>query len=274
MPPPSPPAALSAEDLGQLRDAKALLEQPGLVARLSHYVGQPLELFIEKLPAGSGDVITKATEQALRSALKLALSTMQKGRPPPSNRLHQISAAASGVAGGAFGLPALAIELPVSTTIMLRSIADIARSHGEDLADPATQLACLETFALGGRAAGDDATDSGYFAARALLARSVSEAATYLATHATVTESAPMLLRLVSQIAARFSVPVTGKVAAQTVPIVGGIGGGIVNTMFISHYQDMATGHFAVRQLERAHGAARVRAAYDAIELSEDRPAR
>ena len=40
---------------------------------------------------------------------------------------------ASGAAGGAFGLATLPLELPVSTVIMLRSIADIAISEGEDL---------------------------------------------------------------------------------------------------------------------------------------------
>ena len=45
----------------------------------------------------------------------------------------------------------LPIELPVSTIIMLRSIADIARSEGEDLSDPESALSCVQVFALGGR---------------------------------------------------------------------------------------------------------------------------
>ena len=43
--------------------------------------------------------------------------------------MHKALATASGAAGGAFGLATLPIELPVSTIIMLRSIADIARSE-------------------------------------------------------------------------------------------------------------------------------------------------
>ena len=42
---------------------------------------------------------------------------------------------ASGAIGGAFGLASVAVELPISTTIMLRSIADIARSEGFDVRD-------------------------------------------------------------------------------------------------------------------------------------------
>jgi len=47
--------------------------------------------------------------------------------------LHKMFVATSGAVGGAFGLPALTVELPVSTITMLRSIADIARSEGEKI---------------------------------------------------------------------------------------------------------------------------------------------
>ena len=57
----------------------------------------------------------------------------------------------SGGIGGVFGLAALPIELPVSTAIMLRSIADIARSEGHDISQVKTKLECLEVFALGGK---------------------------------------------------------------------------------------------------------------------------
>jgi len=42
------------------------------------------------------------------------------------------------------------VELPISTAMMLRSIADIAHSQGEDLEDMEARLSCLEVFALGG----------------------------------------------------------------------------------------------------------------------------
>jgi hypothetical protein len=77
-----------------------------------------------------------------------------------------VLATASGAAGGTLGLAALPVELPVSTVIMLRSIADIARSEGEDLSDPEAALSCIEVFALGGRAGSADASESGYFAVR------------------------------------------------------------------------------------------------------------
>src|SRR5262249_18420169 len=145
-----------------------------------------------------------------------------------SRLLHKALATASGAAGGAFGLVALPVELPVSTVVMLRSIADIARSEGEDLSDPETALACLQVFALGGRAGSDDAAESGYFAARAMLAKSVTEAARFIAERGVVSEGAPVLVRFIALVASRFGVVVTQKVAAQSVPVIGALGGAAV----------------------------------------------
>jgi hypothetical protein len=55
---------------------------------------------------------------------------------------------------------------------------------------------------------------------------------------------------------------------AQAIPVIGAIGGGLVNTIFISHFQDMARGHFAIRRLERQYGGDVVQAAY--LELKND----
>ena len=101
--------------------------------------------------------------------------------------------ASSGAIGGAFGLATLAIELPLSTVIMLRSIADIARSEGQSVADPEVQLACLEVFALGGRGPEDDAAESGYFAVRAALSGAVADAARHIAERGVMGEAAPAL---------------------------------------------------------------------------------
>ena len=97
-----------------------------------------------------------------------------------SSVLHKALAATSGAVGGSFGVAALPIELPISTIIILRSIGDVARSEGEDLTDPETALNCLQEFALGGLKGGADAANSGYFAVRGLLAKSVAEAARFV----------------------------------------------------------------------------------------------
>ena len=133
--------------------------------------------------------------------------------------------AASGGIGGAFGLPALAIELPATTVIMFRSIADIARSEGEDVQAIETKLACLEVFALGGCSWKDNASESGYYAVKALLASQVSEAAKYIVERGVAEEGAPALVRLIATIASRFGVTVSQKAAASAVPVIGAAGG-------------------------------------------------
>lgn len=256
---------LSAEDHAQLADARDLLENPGLAVKISSLIGTPIEKGFELLPAGWRDKVGSATRDALHYALRAALLTMTARADEAHPRWHKFASAVSGATGGAFGLPALVVELPVSTTIICRSIADIARANGEELDDMAARMACLEVFALGGPARTDDAAESGYFAVRAALAQAVSEAGRYLATHASVQDGAPAIVRLVALIAARFQVQVSQKAAAQAVPIIGAAAGAIINLMFIDHFQDMSRGHFTVRRLERIHGAQAVRAAYDRL---------
>jgi hypothetical protein len=77
--------------------------------------------------------------------------------------------------------------------------------------------------------------------------------------------SAPALVRLVSLIASRFGIVVSQKAAAQLIPIIGAAGGATINALFIEHYQQMATGHFIVRRLEKIYGSEPVKSAYEAL---------
>ena len=251
-------------EIEALKAAKSLLESPGLAAKISSFIGTPIEKGFALLPRQWSTVVNDATRKAIETALKVALWTMNDATAvtAPSNWWHKLAAGASGAAGGAFGLAALSIELPVSTTIMLRSIADIARSEGEDLKSADAQLECVQVLALGGNSKSDDGTEIGYFAARAAMAKAVSEAAAHLAAQGLTQHGSPALLRLIAQVASRFSIVVSEKAAAQAVPVVGAIGGAVINTLFIDHFQDMARGHFIVRRLERLHGADRIKLLY------------
>ncbi|MDT3672746.1 MAG: EcsC family protein [Aromatoleum sp.] len=257
---------LTGNDLDDLRAAHELLENPGLAAKISDVVGSPLERGFAMLPKRWSDAVNNATQRAITTSLDVALRTLGPAgagdAPSASNRWHKIVVGTAGAAGGAFGLAALAVELPVSTTIMLRSIADIARSEGEDLASPEARLQCVQVLALGGRSAKDDAAETGYFAARAAMARAVSDAARHFAQRGTLHKGAPAIVQLIAQVTSRFSINVSQKVAAQAVPIVGAVGGAVINTLFIDHFQDMARGHFVVRRLERRYGAEAVEEVY------------
>jgi hypothetical protein len=149
--------------------------------------------------------------------------------------------------------------------IMLRSIAEIARSEGEDPSDPESALSCIQVFALGGRVGSTDASESGYFAVRGILAKSVTEAARFIAERGFIEEGAPALVRFITQVASRFGVVLSQKFAAQALPVVGTLGGASVNYVFIEHFQKIAQGHFTVRRLERAYGKDIVRAEYERL---------
>lgn len=258
-------SGLSAADRAVLRDAVWKLEHTSFAARLSQALGRQIDRLGKLVPAEIGDVIDKATEAAIKAALGAALRTLGTRSAGDRRKLHKALATLSGAVGGAFGVASLPVELPFSTIVMLRSIAAIAQTEGEDLATPETTFACLQVFAMGTGRQNDQFLESGYFAVRSVLARSVSEAARFVIERGLAEESAPVILRLVSQIASRFGVVVSQKIAAQAVPLVGAAGGGAVNYAFIDHFQSIAQGHFAVRRLERIYGVNVVKAEYDRL---------
>src|SRR5437667_11716969 len=173
---------LTSQNLQDLRYAKSLLENPGFAARMANRLGGPIQKGFERLPKGWAETVHNATKAALFKSLQLAVSTLgRQTRRKSSERFHKVLVGASGAVGGAFGLAALPVELPLSTTIMLRSIAEIAREEGEDLSAPEASIACLEVFALGGKEEEEAVYESGYFAVRAALAKSVSDSPHFVA---------------------------------------------------------------------------------------------
>lgn len=254
---------IEGADLEDLIRAVTLLENPSFIARVTDFVGQPIEQMIEFLPAAATDKLQDSVRGTLHKMLGLSIHTLGRRRGDSARTLgHRLAGGVSGAVGGFFGAPALAVELPLTTGIILRSIADIAQSEGEDLGEIETQLACLEVFALGGRAASDDGADTGYFAVRAALAKAVADAAKHIAQRGFTAEGAPVIARFIAAVASRFSSVVSEKIAAQAVPVIGAIGGAGVNLLFMNHFQNMARGHFIVRRLERAHGGEVVRSEY------------
>lgn len=255
--------SISSLEIQDLRLAKGYLENPGLAMKISHVVGTPIEKGFRLLPEKWKPMVVDATRKSIEAALDVALRTIDSNSTrEPSDWWHKVAVGTSGAAGGAFGLAALVIELPVSTTIMLRSIADIARSEGEDIRAPDSKVECIQVLALGGESQKDDAAETGYFAARAAMAKAVSDALRHIAEKGILEKGAPAIVSLIAAVASRFSISVSEKVAAQAIPILGAVGGAVINTLFIDHFQRMARGHFIVRRLERVHGIDEVRRAY------------
>jgi hypothetical protein len=274
-------SAMTDHDLELLAATVRQLERQSLAGKLAALVGMPVDKLLGWLPQPIQGQIDRVAEDALRVALTVAVKTMDdETRLTPWNLSHKVAATLSGVTGGMFGAPALAVELPVTTVIIMRSIADIARSKGEGLSDPMARLACLEVFALGsgGKQAPDDTAEvmregsraregyvrTTYFVARAAMAQQVTAAAEIL-TKGSAASSSSALTRLISNIASRFGLAVSEKAAAQAVPIVGAVGGGLINALFMDHFQNTAEAHFTVRKLERQYGADLVRKEYERL---------
>ncbi len=264
-------AGLSAQELADLTRAVGLLESASLPVRLANLVGSPVEKLVGQLPGPATAVVKTAVDAALAYSMKAALLSL--GPPPASIRRRPWLAAAlrrdwvakastviAGGMGGAGGFAGTIVELPVTTALILRGIAQIGLDEGEDIASDEFKATCLSVLAMGGRSPSDDAGESGYYAVRVAIADALVQAAGM--------SLADLLPKLAVKIANKFGSAALMKVSAQAVPIAGALAGATINFVFMDHFQDKARGHFIVRRLERAHGGRIVKAGYDVIARS------
>jgi hypothetical protein len=237
----------------ELDRAATALETPNFAARLADYAGKPINRVLDVMPAAVNKRLNAVVEKAILRCLAVAVDSLDEQKAPPAQWMASALAGVSGAIGGAFGLAALPVELPFTTTLMLRAIADIARHEGEDLTRLQTRLACLEVFALGARRA-KNRTDVGYYAARAMLSRLTDDACALLIERGIAGASAPVVNGLVVEVASRFGLVVSDKVVASAIPVLGALGGTAVNVLFTDHFQRIASAHFTIRRLERIYG--------------------
>ena len=157
------------------------LENQNFAARLAEYAGQPVDRLLRIMPKPASQGLHRAIEIAVLRCLNLAVRSIdQNAKGPPARRLSSLAAGLSGAVGGFFGAAALPIELPVTTALMLRAIADTARhcrriSRGSTRALPASRCSRSGT---GGRNGDGKRLDVGYYATRALLAKLAGDAST------------------------------------------------------------------------------------------------
>ena len=258
--------SFTGKDLKDLQQAKQLLDNPGIAIQIANMLGSPIEHVIaRRLPKRATALIDQAATAAVTAAFNTAAATLRKDRmgKPARKWLHKGAVIGAGAVGGFFGWIGLAAELPFTTTIIQRSIAEIARAEGESLDDLDTRLACIEVLAFGGNGNKDEGAESGYFATRAALAQQVSAVSLHVVKRGLSESGAPVVVRLINSIASRFSIPVTQKVVAEALPVVGAFTGASLNAIFIGHFQKVAQAHFIIRRLERMHGVDATRLAYD-----------
>ena len=242
---------LQNQEINELVKAKKLLEADDFSSKITSLLSEPVDTILKSLPKKWVAGINISSEKAIKEAFKFSIKTIAPNKHhASSDRSHILSVMATGAAGGVFGLPGFIIEVPISTLIIMRSIADIAGSHGEDLSSPEARLACVEVLSIGGnRNNGMD-----YISSRLGSSIIITQAATYMAANTIPDETAPVLTQFIARVASRFSAMVTEMAFTYFVPLVGSITGTFVNLLFIEHFQNMAHGHFIVRSLERKYG--------------------
>jgi hypothetical protein len=260
------PLALSSEDRRLLHWAHRQLEQPPFTIRMAQAVGAPLKATLRLLPKSWHRQLQRVAEFCIRHALAFAITDLDrvsKAQSRPSNYTKAVIVA-GGVAGF-FGGTMLLVELPITTLLMLMSIADIARSQGEDLSSPETRLACIEVFALGGGSEADYDADTGYYGLRLGLEWSKADVLKSLVESGLKVRGSPAVAEWAMGIARRFGLTVSEKTAVQLAPVVGAVGGATLNAIFIQHFQEVARGHFTLRRLERKYGRDLIQGAYEQL---------
>lgn len=253
---------LTPTDQAALRAAVKHLENPNFAKKIADYAGTPVNRMLSMMPRMVNRQLSALVRSAVLKGLNLAVDTLDD--EPPLQPATSFSSFLVGVAGGVsglFGLGALAVELPLTTTFILRAIAEIARHEGEDLSRLESRLACIEVFAYGTKRT-DETIDVGYYAARTLIGKYTSDIAALFLERGAIDASAPVISNLVTEIVSRFGLVVSDKVAASAVPIVGALSGATVNIIFMEHFQKIAKGHFTLRRLERTYGSANIRRHY------------
>lgn len=233
LPPIHDPSVHAAVD----RLARRYLNAAGLGMQILTRVGGSAEHLLARLPAPVRGQLDDATRRGLNTALKVAMrtGTPRGGRGDAAQRAV---VAAIGAVGGVAGLPGALAELPVTITMLLRTILGIAAEHDLDPRDEATRLEALRVFASAGPMEEDDGTDLGLLAAR-------------------LTVTGQSLQSVIARVAPRLAAVLGQKMAAQTAPVLGALAGASVNYTFTRYYQEMARVHFGLIRLSRETGLPR-----------------
>ncbi|MEM9143875.1 MAG: EcsC family protein [Bacteroidota bacterium] len=258
---------LSPEDQETLKRAKHHMEHIGWAMEGLNKMGNFIEGRLQLLPQKQQDGLRQLSQKVLQGVVKsnlISMGTHKQEKTNPWNSTYKALATSSGALGGVFGTTAFAVDLALTTKLMMRSIMDIARSQGEDLHTLDTQLACLQVFALGGKSKHDDSLDTGYYATRIALDGTIKGASGKL-LEGFLSGGSSSVMQLLAQVASRFSIKVSEKFVAQAIPIAGAVGGASINLAFMQHFQNMAKAHFGIRRLERKYGEALVRQTYEGL---------
>lgn len=252
-------AAFSESELVELLKIAEIHEDAGSVLlTLASKAGESADHVIEWLPDNWEDKLQNVVDIALRQAYALAFASQLRRRKrgkAMANRegFHRIATGISGALGGMGGIGTTLADLAVTTTLILRSVQEIAATYGEDLDDPEVCAQCIAVFGLGGPLEEDDSADTGLWAGRIAL------------SHGSVSG-------MIKAVSPAFGRMLSEGALAKAAPLIGAAAGAMINQAFTRYYQKMAHVHFRLRRLERTHSPEEVMACFARIiELQRSR---
>ncbi|AGT09440.1 EcsC family protein [Paracoccus aminophilus] len=219
------------------RLARRYLAAGGLAMEVMSAVGGKAEVLLDRLPGP----VRKRMDRIVLAGLSRAFDAAFRSRRLIGDRgewFNRLISTASGAAGGIAGLPGAMVELPITITLLLRAIMEIAVEHGFDPHSDEVRYEALRIFAQAGPLAEDDGTDLGLLAARLSI-------------------TGPSLQGLISKVAPKLSISLGQKLAAQATPIIGAVAGASINYAFTRFYQELARVHFGLMRLSHETGLPR-----------------
>lgn len=224
--PPNPDRDITAE-IAALADRYRRANGPAM--RAITMLGTHAESTLERLPDGVRARLTDATTAALRAAMQAAHHSRRAAPPQGARRNRHIAAAMGAIGGAGGGVTALA-ELPMTITMLLRAIQEVAEEYGFDPAEESVRFDCIEVFAAAGPFAEDDGAELAFVSSR-------------------ITVSGAALQGVLARVAPTLAQAMGQKLAAQMVPVLGAVAGASINMAYMRYYQEMAHVHFGLRRL-------------------------
>lgn len=217
--------------------ARRYLDASGLGMEILSAIGGSAQGLIDRLP---GFIKSRLDDIAL-AALNRAFRVATRSRSYVRDRgdwFNRLASTVSGAAGGVAGLPGAIVELPVTVTMLLRAILEIAEEHGLDPDSDEVRVEALRVFASAGPMAEDDGTDLGLLAAR-------------------MSVTGQTVQSIIARVAPKFAAVLGQKLAAQATPLFGAVAGASINYTFARFYQEIARVNFGVLRLAEETGIPR-----------------
>ncbi|WGW03475.1 EcsC family protein [Tropicibacter oceani] len=195
----------------------------------------PAEGLLERLPENARSKLETATVRGLEAAMSAASGSrsLVKDQKPWVNTA---TTTAVGIVGGMGGLATALAELPVTVTMLMRSVQAVAAEHGFNPDDEQTRKDALLVFAAAGplKDAGGK-PDLNFLSSRVTL----TGVNVYIG---------------IGLIAPRLAMVLGRKLAAQTIPVIGAATAAVTNYSYSGYYHEMGQVVFGLRALEEKTG--------------------